>query len=473
MGAFSLIVVINLLNRFTMYHCLKPSLILTIFLSVGALKRKVSPPQYNPGCDGQSVCTSADNSATYTPNVVMTQATCATDTLYYIWSTMGGSPSLILLRTEPNVNVSLNWDGVQRETSDFPEITADGTILTTSAYVLTAIWKCKSSNPDATSVKIPVALSDCEEDQLTKIPLYGVQWYNNSHTIAPMGLDGYSFTFRTDTIPPSTPGELSIQITIYNAEGRADASIGLENALHSENSTQFMVVMDGFPDSEVARYSLEHLYIGQNSEDVVYHAHRGLNDEFTPGVFKYNQYKSEPENNEHKSLNSFFGWKDASYKDKKLDLQNFVTVYLDDPEDPTVNEGVGAFDNVSSLATSYFEELYGSTLTAVEAGDVSLLSVAFNMTFGSSEDDDGYDKYLAWEGQVGYGSIQYDELTALIISITIVGIVIPISVIIFGGVFVFVMKRRRNHKYDLLEKAKEVGDRTNYTDNESDTQRMI
>ncbi|XP_063710913.1 glycosylated lysosomal membrane protein-like [Symsagittifera roscoffensis] len=475
---------------------------------------RLSPPQYNPNCgENNTICSSESGVASHVDNLLLTKSTSASDTLFFAWSTIGGAPSLVLIRTAPGAEVTVDWSDMQTGISAYPqlkvtngtilskngyvftagqiekrtgtrlrvraEVTVDwsdiqtgilaypqlkvtnGTILSKNGYVFTAIWKCETDDPGATSVKIPVDLSDCSADKLTRIPLdETVLWYNNSHTIASISNIGYSFSFRSDD-SRFGDGELTVQVTIYKESGRSDSSTGLEPSLHSENSTQFMLALDNFPDSGKARYSLEHLYISAQGEDITFKTHRGLNDQFTPGVFQYQQYNAHAASGQQ----TFFGWKQAGYKSPKLDLQNIVTVYFQqEPEEIPVANGSGAFKNVSSLATDFFS---GTRLLD------RVWSVSFNMTFGSSVDDDGYDHYLTWEGQMGYGTVEYDELTVVIISITAVGIFVPLAVIVLGGVLVFVLKRRREKFYDLQQHAHADRTATNtpYTDNESDANR--
>ena len=54
-------------------------------------------------------------------------------------------------------------------------------------------------------------------------------------------------------------------------------------------------------------------------------------------------------------------------------------------------------------------------------------------------------------GQVGYGQMNYDGLTGLIIGITVVGIILPVATIVIGGVMVFLVKRRRMQDYEVAK----------------------
>ncbi len=87
------------------------------------------------------------------------------------------------------------------------------------------------------------------------------------------------------------------------------------------------------------------------------------------------------------SLNMFLGWKEAAYKDASLDLNNLVPLFFE--EDLASAADATSQLDVPSVATDFLKMIGNG-----KSDDVSV--VTFNMTFGNSKGDDGYDHYLAW-----------------------------------------------------------------------------
>lgn len=417
------------------------SLLVLLIHQSSALKRKLEAPRFNPDCDDEPACSPSNGNETYAENLIVTKSSSSEDNLYFIWSTIG-SPSLLVLRTDLDAVVRVNWSQ-----PEIPELTVeDGEVFSVSAYIFTGILQCNAKKDSSGGTVIPLELSEC--DDLVKIPMEGIRWRNASHTIAAIANDksktiGYEFVFRcNDGIQienETLTGQLTISASIYNTDGREESGTSILPMLHTENSTQFEIALDNFPFSKKARYSLQHTYLSlSNVTAFKFKEKKGLNDQYTPGVFKYKQLNAPEEL-------MFFGWKDGSYKSKELDLNNLVPIYYPDSMEDLPVLSSHDFQH-KSLASEFVKQTFSD-----------FVFVSFNMSFGSNDKDDGYDDFIAWNGQVGYGNMNYDGLTALIIGITVVGITLPVATMVIGGVMVFLVKKRRMQQYEVAKASIQSG----------------
>ncbi len=100
---------------------------------------QIQTPEYNPGCTGQAVCSFNESQPLYSNNVFMVKSSSKVDNLFFVWSSIG-TPSLTLIRTDPEAELDIDWDQFEDGMMDGPELTVNnGSIYSASGYILSKV----------------------------------------------------------------------------------------------------------------------------------------------------------------------------------------------------------------------------------------------------------------------------------------------------------------------------------------------
>ncbi|KAL7858849.1 hypothetical protein AOLI_G00189510 [Acnodon oligacanthus] len=213
-------------------------------------------------------------------------------------------------------------------------------------------------------------------------------------------------------------GSFCLDFSAFESEGREEAWPSL---LHSANSSQLRVWLEGVtPRANQSRFSLELQTVSEAGFQDRVDVQQFIDDEYTPSIFQVSQWVSSPVNSS--SVRGFVQWKPIAYRKRVPMLEdatpcrNSLPVSLAQPPP-------------SGLISAYF------THHPVTSGINISFSLAEDPFYGST-------KFLSWTVLIGMGTPPSDSFSPLVIGIMAVGLCTPLAVIVVGGVYVCIRKRR-------------------------------
>uniref|UniRef100_A0A8D0F080 Glycosylated lysosomal membrane protein n=1 Tax=Strix occidentalis caurina TaxID=311401 RepID=A0A8D0F080_STROC len=337
--------------------------------------------QYNPGWNNSSV------------NLLHVRAVGPSDTLHYIWSSIG-APAVLLVATESRTSsLGINW-----------------TQLLSSA---------------------PAGYSEAQTLEELFYPTYDLSdfsWDSVNHTLNHTALMAeFTGTPAADPSGSFSNGSLAFRVTAYEASGRDRP---LPSLLHTANSSKVEFVLAGVaPRGNSSQFVLEVATVEETGVVQKLRSARSIDDEYTPTIFEVSHWGGRP------SMSGFLQWKATAYGSQTPRREDNIQCR---------SRGLQAANwtlPVSSVVRAYFGEGVGSTYTVS----------AINISFGG-EDGKVYQekRYLSWSALLGFGQPPKDTFSPLVISIMAVALGTPMGMLLVGSCLVLLAQRKRYSEYEPI-----------------------
>ncbi|XP_030597828.1 glycosylated lysosomal membrane protein isoform X2 [Archocentrus centrarchus] len=225
-----------------------------------------------------------------------------------------------------------------------------------------------------------------------------------------------------------TNGSLCLQLSVFDSEGRSQS---LPHLLHSVNSSQLELRLDGVPARAAqSRFLLELQAVGGDYPLSRMEVHESIDDEYTPSIFKVSRWVSSV--NGSSDVLGFAQWKPVAYRHDCPALEDATPCRHSAPR----AQSGAAVMAASGLIRGFFSDPE---------------SVALNVSFGlAGEPFYNSTHFLSWTLLVGVGSPPVDFFSPLVVAIMAVGLGTPLILILVGGVWVCVHKRRAAASYEPI-----------------------
>lgn len=249
----------------------------------------------------------------------------------------------------------------------------------------------------------PYELQDFEWDDMNKTLDY-------THLTA--RLCGRHTSFSSDAF-------ICLHFSVFESRGREGVWPSL---LHNANSSQLAVLLKGVtPRTNQSHFSLELQTVSEAGLQSRVDIHRSIDDEYTPSIFQVSEWVWSDENSS--SVVAFSQWKPVAYQKSVPAIEDAAPCSHSEPlELPQAPP--------SRIIHAYF------TQNPLTQG----LNVTFNMT---SEPNVNATHFLKWTMLVGIGTPPSDLFSPLVLSIMAVGLGTPLLLLMVGGVYICVHKKRR------------------------------
>ncbi|KAM6900067.1 glycosylated lysosomal membrane protein [Xenentodon cancila] len=327
------------------------------------------------------------------------------DTLHLLFCSQG-APTLLLVHTNSSSStVKVNWPQfLARNTSGGLTVEPQSSILYSTAVVFSRLWEYDDVNDTAKPTS-----------GLEFYPPYELQDFNWSG----LRLSGTA-ALLCGAAPKFGNGSLCLQLSVFDSDGRAESWPRL---LHSANSSQVQVWLDGVsPQSANSRFLLELEAVGGAYPLSRVDVCRSIDDEFTPSIFKLSQWVSAA--NGSSDVLSFVQWKPVAYRQPHPALEDATPCRYSEPQSQS--------GNVTAASSGLIRAFYSDP-------EVTGLNVSFGM---AGEPFYNSTKFLSWTVLVGVGSPPIDSFSPLVLTIMAVGLGAPMVLLLLGGVYVCLHKRR-------------------------------
>ncbi|NXA11347.1 GLMPB protein, partial [Sapayoa aenigma] len=363
--------------------------------------------QYNPGWNSSSV------------NLLHVRAEGPSDTLHYVWSSIG-APAVLLVATEsPSSSLSINWTQLLSPTpAGAIWIDPPGSVVHSTAVVFTKVFEYSEAKPSEELFYPPYDLSN-------------FSWASVNHT-----LNHTALTAELTGVPATDPGggfsngSLAFRVTAYEGRGRDGR---LPSLLHTADSSQVEFVLAGVaPRGNSSRFVLEVATVEEPGVMRKLRSARSIDDEYTPTIFEMLSLIAESQNS---STLSFLQWKATAYGSRSPRREDGIQCQA---------QGLQAANwslPVSSIVQAYFGEGVGSTYSVS----------AVNVSFGGEEGRVYQEKrYLSWSVLLGFGQPPTDTFSPLVISIMAVALGTPLAMLLLGTCLVLLAQRKRYSEYEPI-----------------------
>ncbi|XP_067008190.1 glycosylated lysosomal membrane protein [Anabrus simplex] len=405
---------------FVSLRCVSRCILIIMFmlvLSSSCLERKITS-ELNPGCDSHI-------SKNLSFSVVYVKAEGSNDTLHYLWD-LSRKPSVLLALTPPGSRVEFNCTEFGMENA----LRFDVPVKYSFAIVINKIWEYNDVNDTGT-----LDLENKSDNYVRELDPSNFSWkrveYKNDSKSVILGIE--SLLYHDNNTYKN--GTLKIELSGFGYEDHSDL---LPHLLHTANSTQVDLVIDGLTTESTftsSRFAVEIVMIssdGTNSSMKI-NARKSLDDEHTPGVFTL--VDVETPSSSSASAGGYLQWRPVAYISKNRDISNSTDTDI---------YGVSNVKNASSyLANSLLAHSF------YDLDHQNLLMQSAVVSFGIKED--GFYKktnYTSWTFTVGYGKPPDEDFSLLVILVISIGLGLPALLIIISGIIMFV--RRISHKKDDL-----------------------
>ncbi|NXM65262.1 GLMPB protein, partial [Serilophus lunatus] len=364
--------------------------------------------QYNPGWNSSSV------------NLLHVRAEGPSDTLHYVWSSIG-APAVLLVATQgPSSSLSINWTQLLSPTpAGAIWIDPPSSVVHSTAVVFTKVFEYSEAKPSEELFYPPYDLSD-------------FSWASINHT-----LNHTALTAELTGVPATDPGggfsngSLAFRVTAYEARGRDGR---LPSLLHTADSSQVEFVLAGVaPRGNSSRFVLEVATVEEPGVLRSLRSARSIDDEYTPTIFEMLSLVAESQNDS--STLSFLQWKATAYGSRSPRREDGIQCQA---------HGLQAANwslPVSSIVQAYFGDGVGSTYSVS----------AVNVSFGGEEGRVYQEKrYLSWSVLLGFGQPPADTFSPLVISIMAVALGTPLAMLLVGTCLVLLAQRKRYSEYEPI-----------------------
>ncbi|NXK14492.1 GLMPA protein, partial [Herpetotheres cachinnans] len=364
--------------------------------------------QYNPGWNSSSV------------NLLHVRAVGPSDTLHYVWSSIG-APAVLLVATDSRSSaLCINWTQLL---SPAPAgavwIDPPSSVVYSAAIVFTKVFEYSETKTLEELFYPTYDLSDFSWDSINQ---------TLNHTALTAEFKGIP---ATDPSGSFSNGSLAFRVTAYEAGGRDGP---LPSLLHTANSSKAEFVLAGVaPRGNGSRFALEVATVEETGVAQKLHSVRSIDDEYTPTIFEMLSLVAESRNDS--SPLSFLQWKATAYGSQNPRREDNIQCR---------SHGLQAANwslPVSSVVHAYFGEGVGNTYTVS----------AINISFGG-EDGKVYQEkhYLSWSVLLGFGQPPKDTFSPLVISIMAVALGTPMVMLLVGSCMVLFAQRKRYSEYEPI-----------------------
>lgn len=350
------------------------------------------------------------------------------DALHYLITTIG-LPTVLVAHTTKDASLDIDWD---KFTSGNQSDMAGSIMFSSSKDVHYSF---------GVSFTRLIEYNDTKDHaDMTSYGPYDVAW--NSYEFAnftwenmaaessgPNNMVLFNAT-RTEDEIWSKNGSLMLKFTAYDHLGRESE---LPHLQFNENITQFDLTIDNlWTNFSKSRFALEGIMVSEGNTGMKIDETRSIDDEYSPGVFKINNWLSKTGNLDD---TGFLQWKPVCYQKSErarssataMKHYKFENISMTDTKQGQMNQ---------SILFGY----YGYRLLEIS-------KTAMNWSFGIGNDG-GYNKtqYLAWSGSIGYGKPPADAISTVVIIIISVGLGLPVVLILLGGIYVCAKKKDPKEK---------------------------
>ncbi|NXG61567.1 GLMPB protein, partial [Hemiprocne comata] len=364
--------------------------------------------QYNPGWNSSLV------------NLLHVRAVGPSDTLHYIWSSIG-APTVLLVATESRSSaLHINWTQLLSPTpAGAIWIDPPSSVVYSAAVVFTKVFEYSETQALGEVFYPTYDLSEFSWDSIN---------HTLNHTALTAELAGVP---NTDPSGSFSNGSLAFRVTAYEAGGRDGP---LPSLLHTGNSSKVEFVLAGVaPRGNGSRFVLEVATVEEPGAVRALRSARSIDDEYTPAIFEVLSLEAQARNGS--STLSFLQWKATAYGSRSPRREDGIECRV---------QGLRAANwtlPVSNLVLAYFGEGVGSTY------GVS----AINISFGG-EDGKVYQekRYLSWSALLGFGQPPEDTFSPLVISIMAVALGTPMVMLLVGSCMVLFAQRKRYSEYEPI-----------------------
>uniref|UniRef100_T1JFV0 Uncharacterized protein n=1 Tax=Strigamia maritima TaxID=126957 RepID=T1JFV0_STRMM len=351
-------------------------------------------------------------------SIVHIRANGKNDTLHRVYSSTG---SFVILTAVTSKQAELTVNCTNRAGSAY----FDETPVYSYALVFTKMYPFYDAEDVADVNAVPAS-------NVITIPFHKMKWFpvqvavsNDNRSI--------SAEYSVRESKYFTNGTLRVKLTAFDSQNRA---LVLPHLMHTVNSTEIKVILDDAPvTTDKSRFAVQILLmVAKNDSGFELEHSRSLDDEFTPGVFKFSQIKSAFVRVD--KLGAFAQWKPIIYTTSDSVRQHTTVT----EENAMKSYNVTAADEilVDSLANAFYGRQYRDTCART-----------INVTFGAKADEFySNTNYSSWTLSTGYGVPPQDQISTAIIIVLVAGLGIPILLLVVGGIYVFVKRSRQ--KDDLL-----------------------
>ncbi|KFM10292.1 Lysosomal protein NCU-G1-A, partial [Aptenodytes forsteri] len=356
--------------------------------------------QYNPGWNNSSV------------NLLHVRAVGPSDTLHYIWSSIGAPTVLLVATASRSSTLCVNWTQLLSPTpAGAIWIDPPSSVVYSTAVVFTKVFEYSEAKT-------------LEELFYPTYDLSDFSWDSVNHT-----LNHTALTAEFTGIPAADPsgsfsnGSLAFRVTAYEASGRDGP---LPSLLHTANSSKVEFVLAGVaPRGNSSRFVLELATVEETGVVQKLRLTRSIDDEYTPTIFEVSVG----------STLSFLQWKATAYGSQTPRREDSIQCR---------SRGLQAANwtlPMSGIVHAYFGEGVGSTYTVS----------AINISFGG-EDGKVYQekRYLSWSALLGFGQPPKDTFSPLVISIMAVALGTPMVMLLVGSCVVLFAQRKRYSEYEPI-----------------------
>nr|XP_010303593.1 PREDICTED: lysosomal protein NCU-G1 [Balearica regulorum gibbericeps] len=362
--------------------------------------------QYNPGWNNSSV------------NLLHVRAVGPSDTLHYVWSSIGAPAVLLVASASRNSTLRVNWTQLL---SPAPAgaiwIDPPGSVIYSTAVVFTKVFEYSEAKTLEELFYPTYDLSDFSWDSVNR---------TLNHTALTAEFTGIPATGPSGSFSNGRPA-----VTAYEANGRDGP---LPSLLHTADSSKVEFVLAGVaPRGNSSRFALEVATVEETGVVQKLRSARSIDDEYTPTIFETLSLVAQSQNGS--STLSFLQWKATAYGSQTPRREDSIQCR---------SHGLQAANwtlPVSSIVHAYFGEGVGSTYTIS----------AINISFGG-EDGKVYQekRYLSWSALLGFGQPPEDTFSPLVISIVAVALGTPMVMLLVGSCVVLFVQRKRYSEYEPI-----------------------
>ncbi|XP_074543696.1 glycosylated lysosomal membrane protein [Halichoeres trimaculatus] len=324
------------------------------------------------------------------------------DTIHFLFCSLG-APTLLLVHTNTSSStVRVDWKKFEeRNISGSLRVEPESSVLDSTAIIFSRLWEYNDVNDTG----------HVTSDPFPPYELKDFLWSGLNLSGASARLCGVAATFAN--------GSLCVQLSVFESEGRG---LSWPRLLHSANSSQMGVWLDGvLPRAARSRFMLELRAVGGAYPVSRVEAHRSIDDEYTPSIFKVSRWQSAV--NGSSDVLGFVQWKPVAYRRLNPALEDATPCHHSEPQRLSAEETA----SLSALVKGFYEEP---------------LTYGLNISFGiAGEPFYNSTRFLSWTALVGVGAPPVDSFSVLVVSMMVFGLGTPLILLLLGGVCVCVRKR--------------------------------
>ncbi|KAK3526471.1 hypothetical protein QTP70_029645 [Hemibagrus guttatus] len=330
------------------------------------------------------------------------------DTLHFLLCS-GGAPALMLIHTHSTESIlKVNWTKfLSSDPVGSVKVEPESSVQYRGALVFTRLWEYDEVNSTAQEVLSPYELQDFAWEDVNKTVDY------THHTAQLCGRHTYY----------SSQASLCLHFSLYESSGRETAWPGL---LHNANSSQLRILLKDFiPRTNQSHFGLELQTVSEASEpglQTQVHIHKSIDDEYTPSIFQVSEWVWPHDNSS--STVGFSQWKPVVYKKSVPAIEDAVPCSHSEP----ISLPQAPPSRIIPACFAQNPLTHG-------------LNVTFNMTTVPTPNST---HFLSWTMLAGFGTPPSDFFSSLVIGIMAIGLGTPLVLLVVGGVYICVRKRKRD-----------------------------